>query len=405
MTLHNLHKKFFVGLLAVASLVVIPLFVFAKIPIGWLDSVESNGVIAGWALDPDTPESSIQVHFYIDGPAGQGGTLIGSALADQPRPDVNQETGYPGNHGFLWRIPAKYRTASHAVYAYAIDSSGTGVNPGLSGAPKTFVGLTSIKGFFSGSSIILTASTQFAGAISSLTWKGMQFINNYDHGRELQSASSFDGLGEAYNPTEGGSENDRRSLYSTSVMKSISAMRNILETRTRMAFWRPVDPGAVTLSNHVLKKKVTIGFQGIPNVIEHLITFQVPEAHTSATFEALTAYMPPNFSTFWTYNPATKTLAPLSDGPGEQRFPVILATPDKNFALGIYSPDAPRYGRWRFEIPGEYGNATNKWNAVFREKNIVPGAYNYRCYSIIGTLSDVTSSMDKLYSYYTSSSL
>ncbi|MBI2120144.1 MAG: hypothetical protein HYT94_00790 [Parcubacteria group bacterium] len=393
-----MHKKFFVGALTVFSLAIIPLFVMAQTPIGWLDGVDSNGVISGWTLDPDTPAQSLQVHFYIDAPAGQG-TLIGSTVANKPRPDVNQATGYPGDHGFIWRIPARFRTSSHNVYAYAIDSSGAGTNPNLSGSPKMFVGVTSIRGSFSGSPVVLSVSTQFAGAIYSLVWKGKQFINSYDHGRELQSASSFDGLGEAYNPTEGGSEDDRRSLYSTSVLNSITASKNVLETKTRMAFWKPV--GNVTLSNHILKKKVTIGFQGIPNVIEHIITFQVPEARTSATFEALTGYMPFSFSKFWTYNPKTKTLAVLSDGPGEQKLPVILSTPDNAYAMGVYSPETlPHYGRWRFDIPGEEGNATTKWNVVFRKTDVGIGSYIFRCYSVIGTLSDVTSAMDKLYTHF-----
>ncbi|MEA1834548.1 hypothetical protein U8607_20855 [Methylobacterium durans] len=55
---------------------------------------------------------------------------------------------------------------------------------------------------FAGSEIVLSASTRTAGAIDSLAWNGREFLNRFDHGRELQSAASFDGYGECFNPTE-----------------------------------------------------------------------------------------------------------------------------------------------------------------------------------------------------------
>ena len=273
----------------------------------------------------------------------------------------------------------------------------------------------SASGSFKGSPITIFANKKFGGAIYSLTWNGIEFINTWDYGRELQSASTFDGYGECYNPTEAGSMSDTN--LSTSEVLEMSGSGSVLHTKNRMAFWLwPGQTGycaggATTavntkkLSDHLLEKTVTVGYAGIPNVIEHKITFHVPENRNSATFEALTAYMPVNFSTFWTYNPSTKQLANLSDGPGEQGLPVILATPDGSYAMGVYSPEQPQipnhgYGRFRFAtLPGP-GEATVKWNCVFRETAITPRAYSYVCYSIIGTLNDVTSAMDSLYSLF-----
>ncbi|MEK7615634.1 MAG: metallophosphoesterase [Patescibacteria group bacterium] len=99
-------------------------------PIGWLDSVD-NGEARGWALDPNDTSSPINVHFYIDGPAGTG-TLAAGVTANQFRSDV-------GNHGFMWKIPTIYRDGkSHTLYVYGIDAQG-GTNPSLSGVPKTFL--------------------------------------------------------------------------------------------------------------------------------------------------------------------------------------------------------------------------------------------------------------------------
>jgi hypothetical protein len=247
-----------------------------------------------------------------------------------------------------------------------------------------------ITGSFHGAPIVAKTSSDFGGAFYSLTWKGEEFLNSSDHGRELQSASSFDGLGEGYNPTEAGAAQD--GVQSTSVVHSLVTAGNELDGETQMAFWRG------GLSQHLLRRKVTIGFQGIPNVIQHLVTFVVPEAHSSATFEAVTGYMPPEFSQFYTYDPATQTLSHLSDGPGEGLLPVILATAGGTYAMGVYSPHSTRgggYGRWRFEA-----QHVVKWNCVYRSANITPGAYPTECYSIIGSLADVMTGMNRLADYF-----
>ncbi len=272
-------------------------------------------------------------------------------------------------------------------------------------------GDASISAQVFGSPLVIRTSAAFAGAITSLTWDGKQFINASDHGRELQSASSFDGLGECYNPTEAGSVSDR-SDASTSRLISIQAVNNKLETTSQMAYWlQPMAPypqgcgahhefrsaqNATKLSNHFLIKKVTIGYQGLENVIEYLITFQVSEYHNSAVFEALTGYMPVEFSTFWTYEPKSRLLSPLSDGPGEQSYPVILSTGDRRFAMGIYSPDLPKpaglgYGRFAFPNQG-----TMKWNAVFRTEATPAGNYSFRTFVIVGNIDQVEKSMTLL---------
>ncbi|MCY2967517.1 MAG: hypothetical protein NT069_28450, partial [Planctomycetota bacterium] len=76
------------------------------------------------------------------------------------------------------------------------------------------LGDATIRGPFGSSEVVITTTRRLAGAIHSLTWNGREFIDSYDHGRQLQSACSFD-LGrpgefwaECYNPTEAGSRRD-----------------------------------------------------------------------------------------------------------------------------------------------------------------------------------------------------
>lgn len=266
------------------------------------------------------------------------------------------------------------------------------------------------------SEIVVTTTTRLAGAIHSLTWNGREFIDSADHGRQLQSAASFDcgkpGFWpECFNPTEAGSRKDGAGPTSTSRLLTLKAEKNVLETTTRMAFW--LAPGETSsgkpakneraLSDHIVSKKVVIGVGDWRHAIDYRVTFTVPkgERHTFAQFEALTGYMPPEFSEFFTLDVATGKLSPLSDGPGEQPKPVVFTTKDGRHAMGVWSPDQPSkgfeaggYGRFRF--PAE---KVVKWNCVFRVKDangIPAGEYPFRMLVTVGTKDDVAKTLTGL---------
>ena len=258
------------------------------------------------------------------------------------------------------------------------------------------------------SEIVITTTARLAGAIHSLTWADKEFVNSTDHGRQLQSACSFDNSptanAETFNPTEAGSRLDHIGTNSTSRLLELLAKKDRLRTLTQMAFW--LAPGersegqparnTNTLSDYVLTKDVRIGYERWPQALDYRVTFTVPTnaTHTSAQFEALTGYMPPEFDTFWQFNHQTKKLEPLSDGPGEIQNPVVLATANGKHAMGIFAPlqpqaqtSGPSYGRWRFKE-----HKVVKWNCVFRVSDtngIHTGDHLYRMLVAIGTLSDV----------------
>ncbi len=266
-----------------------------------------------------------------------------------------------------------------------------------------------------GSEIVITTTTRLAGAIHSLTWNGKEFIDSLDHGRQLQSASNLDVgtpiFAETYNPTEAGSQRDGAGPKSSSRLLHLIATNNLLQTTTQMAFW--LAPGEksgpnlaknrAVLSNHLLTKRVRIGYRGLPHVIQYDVAFHLPvgEHHTHAVFEALTGYMPAEFSAFWKFNPQTGVLEPLTDGPGELNWPVVLATPDGSHAMGIFSPDQPAkdsaqlgYGRWRFRV-----EKVVKWNCVFRvtdSNGIASGEYAFRNFVLVGDLATVRDSLRAL---------
>lgn len=258
--------------------------------------------------------------------------------------------------------------------------------------------------------LVITAGKNFAGAISSIRFRGKEFIDAADNGREFQSAVSFDDMGECFNPTEAGSRDDK-GQKSSSVLKEASTHDNVLETTTQMAFWFPPNspyskPKATkqqgkdycgtrpdllssqnntVLSQHILHKRVSIGRAGLPNVIDYQVQFHVPEAHQNATFVALSAHLPNAFNRFDFVDLSSGQLI-LSTGSGPQSLPVIASTADGNYALGIYSPMMPHqnYSYGRFMFP-----SISKLNCVFRERSIHLGNYDYHCMAVIGNREEV----------------
>jgi hypothetical protein len=265
------------------------------------------------------------------------------------------------------------------------------------------------------SEIVITTTSRLAGAIHSLTWNGKEFIDSLDHGRQLQSACSFGeprGFhAECYNPTEAGSRLDAAGPRSSSKLLELRTTERSLQTLSQMAFWLApweASEGKPALnkearSNHYLSKIVTIGYRDLPQVIDYRVTFRVPfdERPPYAQFESLTGYMPVEFDHFWGFNASSGELEKLPVGQGEQNLPVVLATADGQFAMGIFSPTPsdtrlgkPRYGRFQFREAG-----TMKWNCVYRVHNpqgIAPGEYSFQHYVAVGDLATVKATLAKL---------
>jgi hypothetical protein len=270
------------------------------------------------------------------------------------------------------------------------------------------------------SEIVITTTPRLAGAIHSLTWNGREFIDSADHGRQLQSASAFDkgtawSNSEEFNPTEAGSVRDGDQQTSTSRLLHKVTGPDFLQTTIQMSYWLPPEgmsggkpaKNKTALSNHLLTKRVQIGYMNLPNVIDYRVTFSVPagERHTRAQFEALTGYMPAEFHKFYAVVPDKTELQPLDPGPGEQPHPVIAANEAGTHAMGIWTPTAQPvgftrvgYGRFVFEK-----EKVTKWNCVFRkviEKDaagesipLAAGEYSFQMFVIVGDLNTVHKSM------------
>lgn len=252
-----------------------------------------------------------------------------------------------------------------------------------------------------------------AGAIDSLVFRNVQYVDNADHGRQLQTAIQADNLGECFNPTEAGSRDDGARRGTSSIATSASNAGNVLATVTRPAFW--LLPGQyhghacsqfrdeqsaqnqTVLSDYTISRTTRFYGKAIPNLLLINVSIRFPEARRSASIEAMTGYLPAGFDRFFAYNLATHRLRPLSARPEPQTGPdpIIIATADSRSAMGVFSP-AIRPGRagyyaW-FAFPSE---GTSKWSCVFGTAPITAGqTLRFQCPIAVGTVAEVTAALD-----------
>lgn len=282
--------------------------------------------------------------------------------------------------------------------------------------------------------------SQFAGSVTSLKWNGREFINIYDHGRQLQSAMQVDGYAECNNPTEAGSEADAKKLTTTSAMTNISfGSANSFTTDTLMAYWsanrvtgacvkgsdsRVTSPQ----SKHILQKTVAIGYKSDQQIAKVSVTFKSPRNEVSSAFvyEFLTGYLNSEFTQFYTLSgSALSKVTQLNDISGSgfpagsyhtgTKLPSALATADGKFAMGVYfqmsqlskcSTSFHGYNLYKFNLGGSgaKGNATNKWSLAVNESLnsacvVADGAYynrTFETYIVVGTLDQVREKLIKL---------
>ncbi len=74
--------------------------------------------LSGWIYNIQNSDASIQIHIYLDAPAGSG-QLFDVVEANLQRNDVNSAFGISGRHGFDKSISVS--SGSHTFYLYAVD--------------------------------------------------------------------------------------------------------------------------------------------------------------------------------------------------------------------------------------------------------------------------------------------
>jgi hypothetical protein len=243
--------------------------------------------------------------------------------------------------------------------------------------------------------LTLRSEPRFAGAISSLRLRGMEYVDAADHGRLFQSAIHFDSLGECLNPTQGGASSDGRQGSSRLLASEVTS--DVFAVTTRMAYWlRPgqsctlPEVGTSRARNRTRLSDVTLDVAhrfavlAAANAVLADVRYTTATAHFSAVVEALTVYTPPALERLYVFN-AAGGLAPTEPA-AEQPRPYVLATADGAHAIALFSPTGAQpalFGGFSYGVVG-------KLNAVFRPDGPYPaGPHEYRLAWAVGTLDEV----------------
>jgi hypothetical protein len=283
------------------------------------------------------------------------------------------------------------------------------------------VTIESLASAASGKRIMITAyPKKFGGAIGSMKFDGQEFVDQSDHGREMQSASSFNGSGECNNPTEAGSSGDKN--VSSSQLLDVELTSDSMKTVSIPAFWlygsqkksgacRPSDTVPKnSLSAQTFTKTIKMNYNGDPSVIEYIVKFQNDKsmAIQSGNYETVTGYMPPVFSNLYTVDPASSLITlqnnsfismsghgfpngtQLSSRP-HKVFPIIVSDDSQRHALGvlypkryqIYKPGA-NDGHDFYKFPG-----VTKWNFVVYDSTQGELEREFRLLLVVGNLATV----------------
>lgn len=280
---------------------------------------------------------------------------------------------------------------------------------------------------------VLTISTcdKDAGSICRMSWKGKQLVDDYDHGRQIQTAVTYDGLGEGYNPTEAGSKFNGTSSNSSSFLNSISVTQDQLETESVLAFWlRPGEcsvagQGACAVnqtirSKTIVDKTVKIGFENMPHVVEMLVSVTLePESSNNlinfdrATFKIMSGHFSGKLNNFYIYNKDTKQLESVTPNYNTNtayNAPVVIANSDGSIAIAYYTPDQSsgvynhNYNMSYFtNVNTSIPNTNNmvKLVDVYRINNPVPGStHHFRTYMAISSKQNITTALEHLHNFF-----
>jgi alpha-tubulin suppressor-like RCC1 family protein len=288
--------------------------------------------------------------------------------------------------------------------------------------------------------ISVSTSNQFGGAVSSIKWNNKEYINDWDHGRQLQVNMQFFNRYCCYNPYEAGSFEDAKGPTSTSKVLSLNASGNRLETTTQMcwnfrefnynpvaadscgdsALWLPVTPYTSPLSNYRIHKTITIGFAGIPNVIEYLVDESIPEPVLKGSNNP-TAVVNYDFSSIRSWDVVSKDYRDIHALAGVDDRIKVVSTADGNQAMGWYAPEllqryAPDVGvaNWWFVAPPTMAYPDPKdptrpdpnyacvhFGSVNRYDSFGPGITKDRAYLVIGSLDQVKVGLAQVHKQFT----
>ena len=313
---------------------------------------------------------------------------------------------------FNGESPAGYTTEFTAGYGYGRYGTQCEVNTSVTAGGVT-----------------IKANEVAGGIISELTWNGKQFINNWDYGRQIQTAFNLDVVHLKNNPTEGGSKYGCPGVKDAEFAQGsptidLDVLGSSLTTETRPLIWVPENQGGddthPVLWDGTIEKEVKLNHFTTydAHVMKWTTTLDMPQSYTYFDWELVTAYLNGEFNKLYTYDADTDTrkdktsvvtnntcrdpsadadLRPSAGG-------VIIANSTGTHALGAYRSDDPNdsftntFALCKFLNGGgngKYDANTTKWTVLGRRTSagVSSGTISGVAYLVVGTLDDVTTTM------------
>ncbi|RKH91472.1 hypothetical protein D7Y21_02560 [Corallococcus sp. AB045] len=279
---------------------------------------------------------------------------------------------------------------------------------------------------FGNATVQMGTSASHGGAVTSLFYGGTEYINNYDHGRQMQVAFSLDGYGEALMPTEAGSNRNGTNPTSTTQVVGYGAQPGRMTSTVHPAYW--LEPGedagkynsvpkainTTLVSEDTITKDITVGVGGHDNVIQYDSHIHLAAPHDTIYVEAPTTYVNGEFEKHYRFDPATgesrlyprvhseKPRPPEEGGFVDEagNVPLIVATEGGEHAMAIWSPDEKRsdlqYRLHQFDLNDPEQNCS-KLSVTFGMSENVPADIKTQSYVIVGTLEEVKARLAELY--------
>ena len=260
-----------------------------------------------------------------------------------------------------------------------------------------------------GAWLVLKSRGDYAGAISSLSYGGREYLDGTEHGYLLQGAVQYDGGAECLNPTQAGSRTDPPGRSSSRLLQAEMGPA-IYRTTTQMAYWTPPGRSCTdaagrrslswndrVLSDAIYSQRLTPNYRGRWNAILDHVTLVTGRRHRQVGFEAVTGYMPTSFDTFYDFDPDTHRLKPDADllaHSAERPEPLVVATRDGRQAMAVLSlqDGATAY------YAGFHNLKVSKWSLVFHwPEGLAPGRHVVDSVIIIGARDQVAATLAALY--------
>jgi hypothetical protein len=240
-----------------------------------------------------------------------------------------------------------------------------------------------------GGGITAKSNANAGGALWEWWWKGHQFINDYDNGRQLSMAVYTDAgnaLQEAGDQF-GGLDLPLVGRHPSPTLFVTNSAGSHQSTRAIPLEWAPQNHGGgkdkpVIYANAKIGKELTLDWIG-PDGVDRNWPVALYEnryegpAFPVATVEAPTAYLNTDFTTYYSYDPVTDHLTPLTvshdkknvsggrasglvlaNGPGPSAVAMGVYINDPNAGITLYDQSGPSGGK--------YGSSFSKWGVVYR---------------------------------------